>query len=121
MLLLSGIWTIGLALRPPKQPIYQGVEKAAALSEDGRVLSIGLVDDVAAYYATPFKLSLQPTGILGADLGNLQDAPNVALILYPDLIPEDVYERLHAGSFVEVARFHGWLDWDYGDVLLMQR
>jgi len=120
-IVVCGVWTVGLAMRGPKQPIYQGVEAAAARSADGRVLSIGLVDDVAAYYARPFDLQLHSTGLHGAELGDLVTAPDLALILYPDLVPNDVYEQLHDAGYRETARFTGWLDWGHGDVVVFQR
>lgn len=118
---VCGVWTVGLALRGPKQPISQGVEAAAARATDGRVLSIGLVDDVAAYYARPFEVQLQSTGVLGETLGDLATTPDVAVMLYPNLVSEHVVEQLHDAGYREIARFSGWLDWGNGDVVVLGR
>lgn len=125
-IMVCGVWTVSLAMRGPKQPIYQGLEAAAhavqaAHASDGRVLSIGLVDDVAAYYARPFDLHLQSTGVLGEDLGDLAAAPDVALMLYPNLVSEHVMGQLHDAGYREIARFSGWLDWGDGDVVVLER
>ena len=122
--LLLGIWTIGLILLPPKQPIREAMWHVEKLLEDNQsrtVLSIGLQDDVASYYAHALDIQLIGSGNLGDSLPNLQDTPPIIIMLYPDLIPEEVNQKLALAGYTPDARFFGWLDWGHGDVAVLTR
>ncbi|MCH2162984.1 MAG: hypothetical protein MK085_14080, partial [Phycisphaerales bacterium] len=88
---------------------------------DRRVLSLGLADDVATYYAQPAEITLIKTGNLGDDLPALETAPNLALVLYPGRLSTEIWSQLHEAGFKEALRHKGWLDWGHGDVVVLQR
>ena len=122
--LLLGVWTVGLIVLPPKQPIREAmwhVERLLENSQSKTVLSIGLQDDVSSYYADALDIKLIGSGNLGDSLPNLQDTPNIAIVLYPDLVPDDVNQKLILAGYQPEARFAGWLDWDHGDVQVLKR
>ena len=117
-------WTISLVLLPPKQPIREGVELARSLAgAESTIWSIGLGDDVAMFYTEGRgpRLIHAPRLGSGLDGNSLAVGPDVALVLYPDLIDEKTNQRLSAAGFKVVQRFDGWLDWGQGDVLVLQR
>jgi hypothetical protein len=123
-IVLAGAWILDLAVRPPKQPIREAVEWVRQLANESgssEVLSIGLLDDVASYYAQPLNLSLQKTGSLGNGLPELKNAPNLGIVLYPDRLSEDVRNQLQDAGYYESRRFPGWLDWGQGDVVVLRR
>ena len=90
---------------------------------DGRAWSIGLGDDVAMFYSEGRGPELIHAPQLGRDLrvSELEVGPDVAIMLYPDLVPPEVKTRLRDAGFEEVQRLPGWLDWDRGDVTVWQR
>ena len=122
-LLVLAAWIIDLAVRPGKQPIREGVNTLAQLvdSKNRTALSLGLAENVADYYAQPLEISLIPTGSLGNELPPLEAAPDLAIMLYPDLHPESVHDRLEAAGYRETTRHEGWLDWGHGDVVILRR
>ena len=122
-MVLVGGWMADLGTRTPKQPIREGVATVANLitGPDRRVLSLGLADDVATYYAQPAEITLIKTGNLGAELPDLETAPNLALVLYPDRLSAEIRSHLDDAGFQEVSRHAGWLDWGHGDVVILQR
>lgn len=117
-------WGVGLASLPPKQPIREGVAEARGLAgEEGRAWSIGLGDDVAMFYAEGRGPELIHAPRLGRDLGatELEVGPDAVVMLYPDLVPAEVLERLRVAGFREHRRLDGWLDWGRGDVSVWRR
>ena len=122
-MLVSGLWLADLAVRPPKQPIREALEHLARLldANDRTALSLGLAENVADYYAQPLDITLRHTGSLGEQLPPLDTAPDLAIMLYPDLHPDSVHERLGAAGYQEAARHPGWLDWGHGDVVILRR
>ena len=69
----------------------------------------------------PAEITLIKTGNLGAELPDLETAPNLALVLYPDRLSAEIRSRLDDAGFQEVSRHAGWLDWGHGDVVILQR
>ncbi len=122
--LLLGTWTSGLILLPPKQPIREAMWHVQNILEENgsnAAISIGLQDDVSTYYADALDITLIGSGNLGDTLPNLQNAPNVVIMLYPDLVPEDINQKLSLAGYLPHARFSGWLDWSHGDVRVLKR
>ena len=123
-LIVVATWVLSLAMLPPKQPIREGVELARSLAgTDGTIWSIGLGDDVAMFYTEGRGPRLIHAPRLGSGLdGNaLVVGPDVALVIYPDLLAATTRERLDAAGFEEAGRFDGWLDWGRGDVVVLRR
>ena len=117
-------WLLSLILLPPKQPIREGVELARRLAgAESTIWSVGLGDDVAMFYTEGRGPGLIHAPRLGSGLdeNSLTVGPDVALVLYPDLIEAATRERFDAAGFKVVERFDGWLDWGLGDVVVLQR
>ena len=127
--LLTGIvvvfaWLLSLALLPPKQPIREGVALARSLAgTDSPIWSIGLGDDVAMFYTEGRgpRLIHAPNLGTGLDANSLAVGPDVALVIYPDLVAAETRSRLDAAGFEVAGRFDGWLDWGRGDVVVLRR
>jgi len=122
--IVGGAWIADLAGRPPKQPLRDAVAEVAALRRDGeRVMTIGLADNVLAYYGQGHGLEIHPTGPLGIALEPALDAVDPAwmIILYPRSVPADRFAILEAAGFVEHRRLRGWVDWSNGDVAIWRR
>ena len=123
-LIVVATGVLSLAMLPPKQPIREGVELARSLAgTDGTIWSIGLGDDVAMFYTEGRgpRLIHAPRLGSGLDRNALVVGPDVALVIYPDLLAATTWERLDAAGFEEAGRFDGWLDWGRGDVMVLRR
>ena len=100
------------------------VELARSLAgAQSTIWSIGLGDDVAMFYTEgrgPRLLHAPGLGS-GLDENSLAVGPDVALMIYPDLIDSATRSRLDAAGFEVVERFEGWLDWGLGDVVVLRR
>ena len=100
------------------------VELARRLAgAESTIWSVGLGDDVAMFYTEGRGPQLIHAPRLGSGLdeNSLTVGPDVALVLYPDLIEAATRQRLDAAGFKVVERFDGWLDWGLGDVVVLQR
>ena len=85
-----------LALRPPKQPLRDAAEYVRAYrADDEPVLVIGLAHQVMDLY--------------------------LGVLYYPNHVSADGYAVLDQRGFVEKQRFHGWVDWNNGDVLVYRQ
>jgi len=121
---VAGAWLTDLALRPPKQPLRDAVAVvAAARQPHQRVATIGLPDNVIAYYGQSHDLEIHPTGPLGIALGPALATirPHWMIVLYPRSIPRERIELLRAAGFTEHTRLAGWADWGNGEVVIWHR
>ena len=111
---------IALPIYWRKQPIRDAIDAVAAMRADGDlVLTIGLPDNAAGFYAALSGFEAVPTGFLGADLGRVQASaprpPRFVVVLYPDRLDEEVLTALDA-RFDRTHRLEGWADWGQGAV-----
>jgi hypothetical protein len=109
-----------LALRPPKQPLRDAAAYVRAhRADDEPVLAIGLAHQVMDLYLEEPEYSLPH----GADLDRkLSEAkPAWVVLYYPNHVSADRYELLAQRGFAQKRRFHGWVDWNNGDVLVYQK
>jgi len=111
---------IALPIYWRKQPIRDAVDAVAAMRADGDiVLTIGLPDNAAGFYAALSGFEAVPSGFLGADfervVASAPRPPRFVVVLYPDRIDETVLTALDA-RFDRTHRFEGWADWGQGAV-----
>jgi hypothetical protein len=109
-----------LALRPPKQPLRSAAAYVDARRADGEpVLVVGLAHQVMDIYLDDVVYSLQH----GADLDEKFDDPVPAWVVlyYPNYVSAEGFTLLDQRGFVEQQRFHGWVDWDNGDVIVFRQ
>jgi 4-amino-4-deoxy-L-arabinose transferase-like glycosyltransferase len=109
-----------LALRPPKQPLRNAAAYVDARRADAEpVLVVGLAHQVMDLYLDDVVYSLQH----GADLDEKLNERNPAWVVlyYPNHVSADGYAILDHRGFVEQQRFHGWVDWDNGDVVVYRQ
>lgn len=111
-----------LAIRPPKQPLRDAVEYIAAQrSHDDRILAIGLAHEVLRIYAHDMNLTYSLRH--GADLPQklVSVRPRWIIVEYPRSVRPETYELILRAGFTRAARFHGWVDWTNGDIVVYQR
>jgi len=109
-----------LALRPPKQPLRDAAAYVDARRADAEpVLVVGLAHQVLDLYLDGLEYSLPH----GADLDEKLNEPSPAWVVlyYPNHVSADGYALLDQLGFVEQQRFHGWVDWGNGDVIVYQK
>ncbi|MCE2885554.1 MAG: glycosyltransferase family 39 protein [Planctomycetaceae bacterium] len=111
---------IALPIYWRKQPIRDAVDAVAAMRADGDiVLTIGLPDNAAGFYAALSGFEAVPSGFLGADfervVASAPRPPRFVVVLYPDRIDATVLAALDA-RFDRTHRFEGWADWGQGAV-----
>jgi hypothetical protein len=120
VLALVGQCAVALPVYWRKQPIRDAVEAvAAARRPDDVVLTIGLPDNAAGFYAALGGFEAVPTGFLGAGFERAFDAapraPRFVVVLYPDRLDAAVLAALDARCD-RTHRFEGWADWGQGAV-----
>ena len=123
-LLLFATWTTSVLALPPKQPIREAVIELRALAgPDASAWSVGLPEDVAAFYTLGEGPRLMRTGLLGSDLDarSLAVGPDHLLMLYPSRVSAEVLDLLRDAGFTIHREYEGWLDWTHGDVAVWTR
>jgi hypothetical protein len=109
-----------LALRPPKQPLRDAAAYVHAHRTVGEpVLAIGLAHQVMDLYLETPEHTLPHGADLDRKLGETE--PAWVVLYYPNHVSADRYELLQERGFTERRRFHGWVDWDNGDVLVYRQ
>jgi hypothetical protein len=109
-----------LALRPSKQPLRDAAAYVSARRADPEtVLVVGLAHQVMDLYLDRVAYSLQH----GADLERklAETDPDWVVVYYPNHVSADRWSLLDQSGFVEAPRFHGWVDWDDGDVIVYRK
>ena len=114
---------LDLATLSPKQPLRDAADLVRAHATTGEsVLVIGLVHPVMDVYSEHLQLSYASP--LGADLAlRLDDPPNLnrprwIILYYHATVPDSTFQLLRLQDYKQFARFHGWLDWGNGDVIV---
>jgi mannosyltransferase len=109
-----------LALRPPKQPLRDAAAYVDARRADAEpVLVVGLAHQVLDLYLDGLEYSLPH----GADLDERlhEPSPVWVVLYYPNHVSAEGFALLDQRGFVEQQRFHGWVDWGNGDVVVYQK
>jgi hypothetical protein len=109
-----------LALRPPKQPLRDAAAYVDARRADAEpVLVVGLAHQVLDLHLDGLEYTLPH----GADLDEKlsESSPVWVVLYYPNHVSADAYALLAQRGFIEQQRFHGWVDWDNGDVVVYQK
>ena len=109
----------------PGQPLREAMEcvNRDAQAHDS-VLEVGVAHQVLLMYADPDKsLRMSASFQLGADLASKLDTmqPRWVVVEYPRKVKDGQYAVLRDRGYLEVATFHGWADWDHGDVVVYGR
>jgi len=114
-------WTIHIFRLPPKQPLRDAVEWILAKEPTtDRIGTVGLADNVLAYYAVLQDIDIVPTGSGGRHLDALDSDIRWLIVLYPrtiDVNAKGVLDR----NWSEHRRLRGWVDWNNGDVIVYRR
>lgn len=114
-------WTVHTLQLPPKQPLRDAVEWVLAKEPTTvRLGTVGLADNVLAYYAVVREIEIVPTGPSGRDLDSLDADIRWLIVLYPRTIDENAATALER-NWSAVRRLRGWVDWDNGDVIVYRR
>ena len=122
--LLFAIWTTSVLTLRPKQPIREAVTELRTLTgPDASAWSVGLPEDVAAFYTLGQGPQLMRTGLLGSDLDAraLAVGPDHLLMLYPSRVSTEVLDLLRDAGFTIHREYEGWLDWTHGNVAIWTR
>lgn len=117
-------WLADLSTRPAKQPLREAVLAVEAARRPGEgVATIGLPDNVLAWYGAPREMRIESTGLLGSRLEEVldRDRPAWIIVLYQRSVPPDRLEELGRRGFVEHLRLPGWVDWGAGEVVIWRR
>ncbi|MFO0873342.1 MAG: hypothetical protein U0575_05160 [Phycisphaerales bacterium] len=120
-------WSTDLVVRPSKQPLRDAVREVAAARSGSTagdsVATVGLADNVIAWYGVAGGIDIVPTGPLGRDLAAVLEHrhPRWVVLLYPRSVPADRFAALERAGFTLRTRHAGWVDWDNGDVLVYER
>lgn len=114
-------WTIHTMRLPPKQPLRDAVEWILAKEPTtARIGTVGLADNVLAYYAVLQDIDIVPTGSGGRHLDALDSDIRWLIVLYPRTIDVNAKDPLDR-HWSEHRRLHGWVDWNNGDVIVYRR
>jgi hypothetical protein len=121
VLVVATPWTIHLTQLPPKQPLRDAVEWVLAKDPiTARIGTVGLADNVLAYYAVLRGIDIVPTGAGGNRLDALDRDIHWLIVLYPRSIDAKASAALQ-NSWSEHRRLQGWVDWTNGDVIIYRR
>jgi len=121
VLVVATPWTVHLVQLPPKQPLRDAVEWVLAKDPtSARIGTVGLADNVLAYYAVLRSIDIVPTGAGGKHLEALDPDIHWLIVLYPSSIDAKASTALK-NSWSEHRRLHGWVDWTNGDVIIYRR
>jgi len=118
---LVAVSITNLITLPPKQPLRDAVRYVRAQDPAQSIVVIGLRHNVLDVYAG--DLELRYSGVHGAQLDTALGAaqPSWIILYYPRSVEDDQYELLERNGFELRRRFHGWVDWSNGDVLVYER
>jgi 4-amino-4-deoxy-L-arabinose transferase-like glycosyltransferase len=122
MAIVSGVSTADLSIRPPKQPLRNAADYVRAhRAPNDRTLVVGLAHEVLRIYDGDLKLSYSFHH--GADLMErlARIHPQWIVVEYPRSVSPETYDLIKHAGFSEVAHFHGWADWNNGDIVVYRR
>ena len=120
-LAVAAPWTVHAIQLPPKQPLRDAVAWILAKEPSTkRIGTVGLADNVLAYYAVLNDIEIVPTGPGGRRLDALDSDIRWLIVIYPRTIAAGASTALDA-SWSEHRRLPGWVDWNNGDVIVYRR
>jgi hypothetical protein len=122
-IIIALAWVGDLAARPPKQPLREASEfvRARQRGRGESVLVVGLAHPVNDAYGHGLSLHYSFMHGVEIDAHLALFKPEWIILYYPNHVSGATYARIEEAGFAEAARFHGWVDWTNGDVIVYRR
>ena len=118
---IAAIWIESLASLAPKQPIRDAIVSIRNHNPStSEIASLGLADNVVAYYGIVAGLNVQSVGVGGVMIDEVPSNIQWMIVLYPRSIAVGASKVLNE-NWTLAETFPGWVDWGNGDVLVYRR